>query len=353
MMHFASPLALLLLLGLPPLYYVSHYRRRGATLRFSATALVAAAGTSTRQRLEPLLPALRFLALTLLIVALARPQQGQEQVRDLSKGIAIEMVLDRSGSMAEEMDFEGKTLNRLEVVKRVFDEFVQGNKEGLDGRPNDLIGLVTFARYADTIAPLTLGHGALSELVENVRLVQTREEDGTAVGDALALAAARLKTAEEAQLRVNAERGNDYEIKSKIIILLTDGQNNRGTNTPAEAAQMAKEWGIKIYSIGIGNAPNNGTVQTPFGAFPTRQRSPLDEGTLRSLAELTGGIYRRADSAEGLREIYEEIGELEKSEVTSLRYLDYQERFVPFALAGLLLLLLETVLRNTWLRKHP
>lgn len=352
-MHFASPLALLLLLGLPPLYYLSHYRKRGATLRFSTTALVAAAGTSTRQRLEPLIPLLRFLALALLIVALARPQQGQEQVRDLSKGIAIEMVLDRSGSMAEEMSFEGKKLNRLEVVKRVFDEFVQGNGDSLDGRPNDLIGLVTFAGYADTIAPLTLGHGALSRLVEDVELVRIKTEDGTAIGDALALAAARLKTAEEAQLRVNAERGSDYEIKSKIIILLTDGQNNRGTNTPAEAAKMAKEWGIKIYSIGIGNDPNQASVQTPFGAFALPQRRTLDEGTLRSLAEVTGGIYRRADSADGLREIYEEIGNLEKSEVTSLRYLDYQERFVPFAVAGLVLLLLETVLRNTWLRKHP
>ena len=352
-MHFASPLALLLLLVLPPLYYASHYRKRGATLRFSTTTLVAAAGVSTRQRLEPLIPLLRFFALALLIVALARPQQGQEQVRDLSKGIAIEMVLDRSGSMAEEMDFEGKQLNRLEVVKRVFDEFVQGNGNTLDGRPNDLIGLVTFAGYADTIAPLTLGHGALTRLVEDVELVRIKSEDGTAIGDALALAAARLKTAEEVQLRVNAERGNDYEIKSKIIILLTDGQNNRGTNTPAEAAQMAREWGIKIYSIGIGNDPNQSSVQTPFGAFALPQRRTLDEGTLRGLAEVTGGIYRRADSADGLREIYEEIGELEKSEVTSLRFLDYHERFVPFAVTGLVLLLLETVLRNTWLRKHP
>ncbi len=355
-MHFASPLALLLLLLLPGVYYLSHYRRPHATLRFSATSLARAAGVSTRQKLAPFLPflpVLRFLALALFIIALARPQQGQERVRDLSKGIAIEMVLDRSGSMAEEMDFEGNTLNRLEVVKHVFDEFVQGNGRSLGGRPSDLIGLISFARYADTIAPLTLGHDALSRLVEKVELVQVKEEDGTAIGDALALAAARLKTAEEAQLRVNAKLGSDYEIKSKIIILLTDGQSNYGDNDPGEAAQLAKEWGIKIYSIGIGNDPSQSVMQTPFGAIAMPQQRTLDEGTLKGLADVTGGIYRRADTAEGLREIYEEIGELEKSEVESLRYLDYKERFVPVALAGLLLLVLEIVLQNTWLRKHP
>lgn len=351
-MHLGSPLALLLLLALPALYYASHYRKRQAALRFSSTVLVRIAGVSTRQRLMPLLPALRFTALALFIVALARPQQGQERVRDLSKGIAIKMVLDRSGSMAEEMDFGGTSLNRLEVVKRVFDEFVQGNGASLDGRPSDLIGLITFAGYADTIAPLTLGHDALSQLVEEVELVQVQEEDGTAIGDALALGAARLKTAEEAQLRVNATLGNDYEIKSKIIILLTDGQNNRGDITPEEAAGMAREWGIKIYTIGIGNDPR-AAIQTPLGAFAMPQRRTLDERMLQGLAENTGGIYRRADSAQGLREIYEEIGELEKSEVQSMRYLDYKERFLPFAAAGLVLLLLESVLGATWLRKHP
>lgn len=352
-MHFGSPLALLLLLALPAIYWYGPYRRPGAALRFSAARLARAAGTSARQRVEPLLPVLRFGALALLIVALARPQEGQERVRDLSRGIAIEMVLDRSGSMAEEMAFEGKTLNRLEVVKRVFDEFVQGNGNDLDGRPADLIGLITFAGYADTIAPLTLGHDALSRLVKEVKLVQLESEDGTAIGDAIALAAARLKTAEEAQRRVNAEIGNNYEIKSKIIILLTDGQSNRGEYEPDDAAAMAEDWGIKIYTIGIGNNPRGATVQTPLGAISMPARRSLDEETLAGLAERTGGIYRRADSAEGLREIYEEIGELEKSEVESLRYLDYKERFPPFAIAGLVLLLAEIVLRNTWLRKHP
>jgi len=353
MMHFASPLALLLLLALPALYYSSHYRRRGAALRFSSAELARAAGRSPRQRLEPLVPALRFAALALLIVALARPQQGQERVRDLSKGIAIQMVVDRSGSMAEEMRLGDQAMNRLEVVKRVFEEFVRGNGTTLAGRPNDLIGLITFAGYADTIAPLTLGHDALLHLVREMEIVQLESEDGTAIGDALALAAARLKTAEEAQLRVNARLGADYEIKSKVIILLTDGENNRGSISPEQAASMAKEWGIKVYIIGIVDDPRAASVRTPLGAFTLPGRHSGDDRMLQGIADLTGGIYRRADSAEGLRDIYEEIGALEKSEVVSARYLDYRERFAPLALAGLFLLLAESVLRHTWMRRHP
>lgn len=352
-MHFASPLAFLLLLLLPPLYYFSHYRGRQAALRFSSTASAAAAGSSLRVRCQKLLPAARFLALVLLVIALARPQQGQERVRDLSKGIAIEMVLDRSTSMGEEMAFDGQVMNRLEVVKRVFNEFIAGNGGTLGGRPNDLIGLVVFAGYADTIAPLTLGHDALESLVEKVEMPNEKSEDGTAIGDALALAAARLKTAEETQLRVNARLGKEYEIKSKIIILLTDGQSNRGTQTPEEGAQLAKEWGIKIYTIGIGSDPDPNQGQGPFGSFLMPQDRSLNDEGLAKLAKATGGVYRRADSADALREIYEEIGQLETSEIESLRYLDYKERFLPFALAALFLLVGEAVLRNTWLRRHP
>jgi Ca-activated chloride channel family protein len=351
--HFESPLAFLLLLALPPLYYFSHYRGRQAALRFSDTATASSVVSSLRVRCQTLLPAARFMALFLLIVALARPQQGQERVRDLSKGIAIEMVLDRSSSMREEMAFDGQIMNRLEVVKRVFNEFVMGNGDTLDGRPNDLIGLVVFAGYADTIAPLTLGHDTLVSLVEKVEMPEDKREDGTAIGDAIALAAARLKTAEEAQLKVNARQGKSYEIKSKIMILLTDGQSNRGTQTPEDAAKLAKEWGIKIYSIGIGSDLSLTQGQGLFGALLTPGERALNDESLEKLAAMTGGIYQRADSAEALREIYEEIGRLETSEIESLRYLDYKERFLPFALAALALIVAEMILRNTWLRRHP
>lgn len=352
-MHFASPQVLLLLFALPVLFYFSHYRRRPASLRFSSTARLAALETTLRVRCQRWLPALRFLALALLVVALARPQQGQERVRDLSRGIAIQMVLDRSGSMAEEMAFDGQVMNRLDVVKRVFKEFVAGNGDSLDGRPNDLIGLVTFAGYADTIAPLTLGHDTLLNLVDDIQLVQLKSEDGTAIGDGLALAAARLKTAEESQMRVNARIGSDYEIKSKIIILLTDGQNNRGEMEPEEAARLAKEWGIKVYVIGIGDDPETGRFSGPFAQLAQMQQRNLNEDSLTALADMTGGIYRRAGSGNALREIYEEIGALETSEIESLRYLDYQERFLPFGLGGLVLLLAEAALQATWLRRQP
>ena len=352
-MRFESPLAFLLLLALPALYYYTRHRGRQAALRFSSTATAARFGASLRVRCQKLLPAVRYLALFLLIIALARPQKGQERVRDVGQGIAIEMLLDRSRSMSEEMAFDGQIMNRLEVVKRVFNEFVTGSGGKLDGRPNDLIGLVVFAGFADTIAPLTLGHDALVSLVEKVEMPEVKSEDGTAIGDALALAAARLKTAEEEQLKVNVRLGKSYEIKSKIIILLTDGINNRGTQTPEDAAKLAKEWGIKIYSIGIGSDPALEKGQSPFGAFMMPGDRNLNDETLKKLATMTGGIYQRADSAESLRAVYDEIGRLETSDVESLRYLDYNERFLPFALAALLLLVTELVLRNTWLRRHP
>ncbi|MEM0969934.1 MAG: VWA domain-containing protein, partial [Verrucomicrobiota bacterium] len=149
----------------------------GAAIRFSWTGNAARAGRSLRQRLRAFLPWLRWLAMVLLIVALARPQKGTEQIQEKSEGIAIEMVVDRSGSMGEEMQFGGKRLNRLEVVKRVFQDFVLGDGKGLPGRGNDLVGMISFARFAETTCPLTMGHGALPRFLETVQLARTREED--------------------------------------------------------------------------------------------------------------------------------------------------------------------------------
>jgi Ca-activated chloride channel family protein len=261
------------------------------------------------------------------------------------------MVIDRSGSMGAEMEYRGARLNRLEVVKRVFREFLTGNGETLEGRPNDLVGMVSFARYADTMAPLTLGHGALLRFLDTIEIVTRRNEDGTAIGDALALAAARLKTAEE-NISGRGEGEKEYDIKSKIIILLTDGQNNFGSRTPLEAAELAAEWGIKVYAIGVGGEGVN-TVQTLFGSFKVPSRSKVDMGALDRIAEITGGISRQAGDEESLRRIYEEIDELEKSEVESVRYVDYREMFTSFALAALAILFLERLLSGTYLRRIP
>jgi len=296
---------------------------------------------------------LRLAALVLLIVCLARPQIGLERVRDVSKGVAIEMVADRSGSMGAEMEFGGERLTRLDVVKRVFEEFVSGNGKDLKGRPNDLVGMIAFARYPDTVCPLTLAHGALSRFLDSVKLVRRRNEDGTSIGDALALAAARLNTADETLARQRKEAKGDYTIKSKVIILLTDGQNNAGRRGPRESAKLAKSWGIKVYAIGIGGRESVRTVRTPLGEYKVPMGPGVDEDALREIADLTGGIYRLAEDAESLRAIYKEIDRLERTEIESLRFLDYREVFASFALGVLALLFVEIVLAGTVFRKIP
>jgi len=244
-------------------------------------------------------------------------------------------------------------MTRLDVVKRVFRDFVLGSDK-LRGRPNDLIGMVAFARYADTVCPLTLAHGALDPFLDSVQLVQRREEDGTSIGDALALAAARLQKAEETlREQVREEGRKAYEIKSRVIILLTDGENNAGKRTPLQAAELAADWDIKIYTIGIGGGDAVATIQTPFGAYKVPTRSRIDEGTLKAVAEATGGIYRRADSAQALEDVYDEIDELERSEIESIRFMDYEERFTGWALAALLVLVAETALRCFVFRRIP
>lgn len=312
------------------------------------------AGRSRRQQLSILPLVIRIVAIGLLVTSLARPQMGREKVKDVTKGVAMQMVVDRSGSMGAEMDYRGKRFNRLEVVKRVFEEFVVGNNENLSGRPNDLIGMVAFARYADTMAPLTLGHGALLRFLETVQIVRRKSEDGTAIGDAIALAAARLKTAEEDLAGRTVESGErEYDIKSKIIILLTDGQNNFGKRTPDEAAELAANWGIKIYTIGVGSREGVRTIKTLLGKFKVPTGGGIDEGTLQHIAERTAGVFRVAENEQSLREIYEEIDRMEKSEIESVRYIDYRELFVPFAFTALCLVLLEVTLVNVIFRRIP
>jgi Ca-activated chloride channel family protein len=359
-MTFATPWAFLLLLLLPVIIYRYFSRStlglRSGKVLFPATQQALAAGTSRRSRLVHLPFILRLMTLILLIIGLARPLEGMEKIYDISKGIAIEVVIDRSSSMKAEMIFGGEQLNRLEVAKRVFLEFVQGNRGDLGGRPNDLIGLITFARYADTACPLTLAHGALASFVNPTGLVTRKSEDGTAIGDGLALAAARLQKAEETiqkQALVSGTRESSYKIKSKIIILLTDGEQNAGKRTPQEAAELAKKWGIKIYAIGIGGRESLIRVPTLFGTQVMQRGPGVDEQTLSTLARETGGIFRMAEDGDALLAIYKEIDALEKSEIESIRLVDYKERFTPFALTGLILLALEILLRTTWFRRVP
>ena len=352
-MHFDSPMAFLLLLILPVLIYINFFRTRRGSIRFSSVRNAAKATKSFRQKLIRLPDIMRIVALLLLITALARPQKGREQIREVSKGVAIEMVVDRSSSMGAELEYKSKRLNRLEVVKRVFEEFVMGGKDDLNGRPNDLIGMIVFAKYPDTICPLTLAHGALPAFLKNVNLVKRGgQEDGTAIGDALALAAARLKKAEDT-LREDKEKSGKYKIKSKVIVLLSDGENNFGKRTPLQAAELAKEWGIKVYAIAIAGGESVTSIQTPFGTYKVPSRQRVDTSTLKAIADKTGGFFREADNSEALIDIYKEIDSMEKSEIESIRFVDYRESFLWLAVSGFILIICEAILRNTVFRRIP
>jgi len=284
-MQLYSPWAFLLFLLLPVLAYSALNKKHSAAVKFPSLVDIRNCHLSWRLRLRPLLKAARLMCLVLLIVALARPRKGTVISEISTEGVAIEAVVDRSGSMQAEMDF-GEKLNRLEVVKKVLADFIQGSEKGLTGRSSDLVGLITFARYADTVCPLVLSHNVLLEFLKKTEIVKLQSEDGTAIGDAIALAAARLKKAEEEIERRNAqlrylqleqsdnEEQAGFKIKSKAIVLLTDGRNNVGEYNPLAAAELAKEWGIKIYTIGIGSAQAFTTIEMLGRTYKTGASGP-------------------------------------------------------------------------------
>jgi len=352
-MHFESPWAFLLLIIIPALLILRRDTLKRGAIRFSTTGNAAKAGRSLRRRIYQLPTIIRLLALVCLVIALARPQTGREQILDISKGIAIEMVVDRSGSMGAEMEYDGRQMTRLDVVKKVFKNFALGDDKDLPGRPDDLIGMIAFARYPDTICPLTLAHGALSPFLDTIKLVQARSEDGTAIGDALALAAAHLEKADEALTRQRPGTKKTYQIKSKVIILLSDGENNAGKRDPLQAAKLAADWGIKVYAIAIGGGDAVQSIRTPFGVYKVPVSQRVDNSALKQVAEKTGGFFREATDAGSLSAIYKEIDQLEKSEIESVKFVDYNESFLPFALLGLILICFEILLSNTIFRKIP
>ncbi len=240
--HFASPLLLLLLLPLAILAWLDVRRRRRPALTFSSTSLVAPLPRTLRQALAGVPRALRYAALVAIVVALARPVSGQNPVRNVTQGIAIELVLDHSGSMSTPMQYQGRSMSRFEAVKKVVTAFVMGDGKDLRGRPDDMIGVVLFAGFPDTISPLTQSRDSLVSLIKQLDIVEP-SKDGTAIGDAIALGAARLKTAEQETAKASGQ-GDVYRIKSKIMILLTDGENNAGKRSPEEASALAAQWGI-------------------------------------------------------------------------------------------------------------
>jgi Ca-activated chloride channel family protein len=338
-MQLATPYALVLLIFIPLLWW-RQLQQRPVAIAYPTVQTWAEVPRSAMARLRRAMPYLRLLVLVLGILALARPQQGLQAAKVYSEGIAIVMVVDISGSMsALDLQFHGEPRNRLDVVKHTFRNFVSG-ADSLNGRDGDLIGMVTFARYADSVSPLTLDHDTLLSLLDEISIVSLQEEDGTAIGEAIAMGVDRLR---------------DATAKSRIMILLTDGANNAGETEPQQAAQIAKALGIKIYTIGTGTrgiAPV--PVRTQDGRRVMRQmRVFIDEATLKEIASLTDGQYFRATDSETLAEIYRHIDQLEKSANVAEQYQQYAERFAWFLLPALVLLLLEVIAVNTRLRTIP
>jgi Ca-activated chloride channel family protein len=343
--RFAWPWAFAALALLPLLVLIWSRRASRPSAIYSATRIARAGSPSLRARLAWLPALLRLICLALLITALARPQSSDDRTRQTTEGVALQLVLDRSGSMEDEQTIiDGQRVERLEAAKSVLAEFIGGNGDDLKGRDGDLLGLIAFASYADTITPLSREHDTLLELLADIDAPQIREERGTAIGDALALAAARLKRAEDELARKQAERGeDDFQLKGKAIVLLTDGENTAGTEDPRAAAALAKDLGVRVYCIGI-----RGGVQRGF--MRTQQ---IDEGLLTDIAEATGGRFWAVDSGDRLREIYAEIDTLERTTIQLDEMTDYRERFTPWLAGALACLCLEVLLGATWLRRLP
>jgi Ca-activated chloride channel family protein len=316
-------------LSLIPLMFIWYWfigKKKEPSINYSSIKIFKSVAPNWKERLRHLPFILRCLAVGLLIIALARPQSFSSGENMYTEGIDIAMVLDISGSMLAE-DFRP---NRLEASKTVIDEFVQN-------RSTDRIGLVIFSREAFTQCPLTIDYSVLRNLLKDIKSGMI--EDGTAIGNAIANGVNRLK---------------DSEAKSKVIILLTDGINNAGEVNPISAAQIAKTFGIRMYTIGVGTrgeAPY--PVQTPFGLKYQMVPVEIDEAVLKEIASITDGRYYRATSNKALGQIYSEIDKLEKTRVEVTSYRNAAELFYNWLIGGLALLFFELGLSRTLMRRLP
>lgn len=331
-MRLHDPWALALIVLVPLLFWLQRRLRRDAAIRFPTLSVVRAIPHTGVRRWRWLLHALRGLALVLLVVALARPQKGKAESAYHGQGIDIMLAVDISGSMlSEDFTLDGHRASRLDVVKSVVKDFVAG-------RAGDRIGLALFSARPYTQCPLTLDHGWLLQNLARAKIGMI--EDGTAIGSALATAAGRLEHS---------------DAKSKVIILLTDGQNNAGKISPATAADAVKALGIKVYTIGAGTRG--------LAPYPTRDlfgnkvyqpiKVDIDEDTLKRIAQKTNGAYFRATDTASLQQIYGEINRLEKTTFSAPRYLDYYELYPWLVIPALVLLGAEVGLGHTRLRKLP
>ena len=328
--QFEDPWLLLFMLMLPYMA-LKGKKKQQATINYSSIGTLQSIRTAQVDFFSALPLILRILSVMLLILALARPQEGHKSQEILSVGVDIMLALDTSGSM-QALDFikNEKRDTRLAMVKDVVSKFIEN-------RPNDRIGMVVFGSEAYTQCPLTLDQGILQSFLSKLDIGMAG--DSTAIGSAVGIAVKRLK---------------DLESDSKVIILLTDGRNNAGSLPPVQAAQTAKAFGIKIHTIGVGThgkAPF--LVNSIFGQRYVYQEVDIDENTLKEISKLTGGQYFRATDLESLKSIYKQIDQMEKSEVKVLDHSEYTELFHYFLIPGILLLLTEIILSNSILRRIP
>jgi len=319
---FANPSFLWLLLLVPAIiaYYIIRQHRTSASLKMPDLEVFNKAGTTFRNYLRHILFTLQAIAITLLIIVLARPQKTDKFQDVTTEGIDIILTLDISGSMLAR-DFRP---DRLEASKNVATEFISG-------RPYDRIGLVVFSGESFTQCPLTTDHAVLINLMREIESGMI--EDGTAIGNGLATAISRIK---------------DSDAKSKVIILLTDGVNNRGDIAPATAADIAKTYGIRVYTIGVGtrgSAPY--PVQTPFGLQYQSMPVEIDEDILKEISGKTGGTYFRATDNDKLVQVYAEIDKLEKSKIDVRQFTRSEEKFLIPSIIVFILLALEILTRVT------
>jgi len=340
--QFAYPWVLFLISLVPLIWIVRVFRwHRNTGLMSSAPSRVAAAGSSLRTLGLWVPNAFISVALVLLLVALARPQQIVGNTKATRDTIALELVVDRSGSMDEPVIFDGQRTNRLEAVKKVVIRFVEGDGTQLHGRSGDLLGLIVFGSFADTLMPLTQSHEALIEAIKRIQLPRVERERSTAIGDALMLAIGRLKASEDA-MRAESDDPS-FELKSKAVVLLTDGENRAGQYSPQQAAGLAKEWGIKVYIVGIrGGTTSGGRF---FGA--TQQ---VNDQRMSQVAEYTGGQYWGVDRISDLEDVYARIDELERSNIEVTESTSFDELYEPYAIAGLMVLGLGVIMRETLMR---
>lgn len=334
-MTFAHPHLLLLLLLLPLLAWLKGRRGAPPAFLYSSVKLVEGLTGVRRSRAGTFLMSLRWLVLALFMVALAQPRLMKNQTTVKASGIDIMVAFDMSGSMVSE-DFvvDGHRVNRFNMARSILEGFI-------DKRPNDRIGLVLFAAQAYIGTPLTLDHDFLIEDLNRLN-IGAINPNATAIGDGLTTALNQLRA---------------VQAKSKIVILMTDGQNNSGNIDPLTAAQAARALGVKVYTIGVSK---NGIAPMPVGKNPFTgetiyQNEPVDvdETTLKQIAQITDGKYYRADTAERFQQIYAEINKLEKTEAVISKFTEYRELFPWCVSIGLVLLLAEVALAHTLMRRLP